>query len=201
MHLSPATLDAAIRLLDDPGPANRITADGRWLLYGNVDPRTKEDLWLVALDGEPKPERVLVTDYVETDGVFSPDGRFIAYVSDESGRFEVYVRSFPVSGGGKWMVSNGGGYQPRWRRDGRELFYFSSDGRLMSVDIEPAAAFRAAAPRILFQARIFGGGASTNNHYWDVAPDGQRFLINTVSAESDSASLTVVLNWQAAVNR
>jgi serine/threonine-protein kinase len=83
-------------------------------------------------------------------------------VSDESGRFEVYVRPFPASTGGKWAVSKGGGYQPRWRRDGRELFYFSNDGKLMSVDVAAGGPFRAGAPHFLFQVPIFGGGASTS---------------------------------------
>ena len=178
-----------------------VSRDGRWLLYSQVDARTKEDLWLLPMQGDRKPEPFLATDYAEIDGVFSPDGRFIAYVSDESGRFEVYVRSFPATAGGKWVVSNGGGYQPRWRRDGRELFYFSNDGRLMSVDVAAAATFQASAPHFLFQVPIFGGGASTSNHYWDVTADGQRFLINTVSAESGSSGLTVVLNWQEALKR
>ena len=88
-----------------------------------------------------------------------------------------------------------------WRRDGRELFYFSNDGRLMSVDVAPGATFQAGAPRVLFQVPIFGGGATTGNYYWDVTADGQRFLINTVSAESGSAALTVVLNWREALKR
>jgi hypothetical protein len=185
-------------VLQYPWSASR---DGRWLLFARVDPRTRDDLWLLPLDGTGKPEPFLATDYAETDGVFSPDGRFVAYVSNESGRFEVYARAFPASAGGKWMVSAGGGYQPRWRRDGRELFYFANDGKLMSVDVALGGTFQAGAPHFLFQAPIFGGGASTSNHYWDVTADGQRFLINTVSAESGSSAVTVVLNWREALKR
>ena len=105
----------------------------------------------------------------------SPDGRFVAYVSNESGTFEVYVRSFRANTGGKWRVTQTGGYQPRWGRDGKELFFFTADGRLMSA--------------------IFGGGAALTNHYWDVSADGQRFLINTASPSTASSMLTVVLNW------
>jgi serine/threonine-protein kinase len=129
--------------------------------------------------------------------MFSPDGRFVAYISNESGGFELWVRSFPVTVGGKWRISNGGGYQPRWRRDGSELFFFTADGRLMSTEITLAPAFRAGTTQMLFRAPIFGGGASTTNHYWDVSPDGQRFLINTTSANDESSALTVVLNWQS----
>lgn len=175
--------------------------DGHWLLYSIVDPKTKEDLWALPMQGEGKPEPFLVTDATETDGVFSPDGRFVAYVSDESGRFEVYVRGFPAAAGGKWVVSSGGGYQPRWRRDGKELFYFTEEGRLMSVEVAAGAAFHASAPKFLFQAPIFGGGATTGNHYWDVSADGQRFLINSYGSGSAAASITVVLNWQAELKK
>jgi Tol biopolymer transport system component len=176
-----------------------VSADGKWLLVVQVRPRTtKEDLWLLSLlPGEHKPEPYLVTDYIETDGMFSPDGRFVAYVSNESGRFELYVRSLPVSAGGKWRISTGGGYQPRWRRDGKELFFFTADGLLMSTDVTLVPTFRASTPRALFLAPIFGGGATTTNQYWDLTPDGQRFLINTTSANDRSSVLTVVLNWQS----
>ncbi len=173
--------------------------DGHWLLISVVDPKTKEDLWVLPMQGEHKPEPFLVTDYTETAGAFSPDGRFIAYVSDESGKFEVYVRSFPAASGGKWAISSGGGYQPRWRPDGKELFYFAAEGKLMSVDVTPGTAFKAGAPKFLFQAPIFGGGASTENRYWDVNPDGKRFLINV--AGGGSAPVTVVLNWQAGLKK
>jgi len=111
------------------------------------------------------------------------------------------VRGFPAAAGGKWVVSSGGGYQPRWRRDGKELFYFTEEGRLMSVEVAPGAAFHASAPKFLFQAPIFGGGATTGNHYWDVSPDGQRFLINSYGGGSAAASITVVLNWQAELKK
>jgi len=173
--------------------------DGHWLLFSIVDPKTKEDLWVLPMQGEHKPEPFLVTDYTETEGAFSPDGRFIAYVSDESGKVEVYVRSFPAASGGKWAISSGGGYQPRWRPDGKELFYFAAEGKLMSVDVTPGTAFKAGAPKVLFQAPIFGGGASTENRYWDVNPDGKRFLINV--AGGGSAPVTVVLNWQAGLKK
>jgi dipeptidyl aminopeptidase/acylaminoacyl peptidase len=170
-----------------------------------VDPKTKEDLWVLPMQGplqsNAKPEPFLVTDATETDGAFSPDGRYVAYVSDESGKFEVYVRSFPAAGGAKWVVSSGGGYQPRWRRDGKELLYFTAEGRLMSVDVTPGSTFHASVPKFLFQVPIYGGGATTSNHYWDIAPDGQRFLINTYGRDATAASMTVVLNWQAELKK
>jgi len=177
------------------------SADGRWLVYSANDPKTKEDLWVLPMQGEHKPAPFLVTDYTETDAAFSPDGRSIAYVSDESGKFEVYVRSFPAAAGGKWTVSAGGGYQPRWGRDGKELFYFTAGGRLMSVDVTPGVTFKAGIPKFLFQAPIFGGGATTGNHYWDVAPSGRQFLINTVDSTSTSTAINVVLNWQSELKK
>jgi eukaryotic-like serine/threonine-protein kinase len=174
--------------------------DGRWLIYSVTDPQTREDLWLLPMQGEGKAEPFLVTGFSESDGAFSPDGRFVAYVSDESGEPEVYVRSFPASTGGKWRISVGGGYQPRWRRDGKELFYVQQEGRFMSADVATSPAFRTGTPKFLFQASIFGGGASTGNHYWDVAKDG-RFLVNTVENGAASSEVTVVLNWLAGLKK
>jgi eukaryotic-like serine/threonine-protein kinase len=110
------------------------------------------------------------------------------------------VRSFPASTGGKWRISVGGGYQPRWRRDGKELFYVQQEGRFMSADVATSPAFRTGTPKFLFQASIFGGGASTGNHYWDVAKDG-RFLVNTVENGAASSEVTVVLNWLAGLKK
>jgi Tol biopolymer transport system component len=178
--------------------------DGRFLLYEEQDPKTKWDLWVLPVAagaaGEGKPVAFLHSEFNETDGKFAPDGRFVAYVSDESGKSEVYVSPFPDPKGGKVTISNGGGYQPRWRRDGKELLYFTGDGKLMSVDVTLSPAFKAAAPKVLFQAPIWGGGASTNQDRWDMTPDGKRFLINTIAGET-STPLTVVLNWQAALKK
>ena len=180
-----------------------VSMDGAWLLYARLDPRTGEDLWLLPLsawragdDQSARGEPFLVTDYTETNGTISPDGRSVAYVSNEGGAFEVFVRALPAVSGSKQQVSNGGGYQPRWRPDGRELFYFTGDGRLMSVDVAPGARPAFGSPKLLFRAPIFGGGGTAGNWYWDVAPDGQRFLINTIAAGSDNEA-TVLLNWQS----
>ena len=148
-------------------------------------------------DGAGKPEPFLVTDNKETDGTFAPDGRAVAYVSDESGTSNVYVRSFPSSGGRKWQVSTAGGYQPRWRSDGKELFYMSPSGQLTSVDITPGIASAPGRPAILFQTAVFGGGASVNNWYWDVTADGQRFLINTVISGAEPSTLNAGALTQA----
>jgi eukaryotic-like serine/threonine-protein kinase len=181
-----------------------VSSDGAWLLYARLDPRTGEDLWLAplaplrggdggqAVVGEP----FLVTDYTETNADISPDGRSVAYVSNEGGVFDLFVRALPVASGSKQQVSRGGGYQPRWRSDGRELFYFAGDGRLMSVDVTPGARPAFGSPKLLFQAPILGGGATAGNWYWDVSADGQRFLINTIEPGSANG-FTVLLNWQS----
>jgi eukaryotic-like serine/threonine-protein kinase len=174
--------------------------DGRFLLYSEEDPKTGWDLWVLPLDGDRKPMPYLRTAFPETQGVFSPDARWVAYRSAESGSSEIYVRPFPASSGGKWMVSKGGGSQPRWRRDGKELFYVSPDGTLMSVDVTASPAFRPGVPRSLFQTNM---RSSTNLFRYDVTADGQRFLINasTAATAASSAPITVVFNWQAGLRK
>lgn len=108
------------------------------------------------------------------------------------------MRTFPPSTGGKWTVSSGGGYQPRWRSDGKELLYVSGRAQLMSVDTRLAAsAFIHGLPRVLFRAPIYGGGATINNWYWDTAPGGESMLFNAGSTETGASLVTVVVNWQA----
>ena len=175
--------------------------DGRWLLYQEVDPKTKRDLWALPMEpGKPvgKPVPFLQTASDEREGKFSPDGAFVAYVSDESGTYEVYVASFPAPSL-RVPISNGGGYQPRWRRDGKELLYFTGEGKLMSVDVTLSGTFKASVPKVLFQAPIFGGGNSPQ-HRWDMTADGQRFLINIVGGDV-SAPLTLVQNWTALLRK
>src|SRR5207302_1988745 len=137
-------------------------------------------------DHKPKP--YLQTESNASQARFSPDSRWVAYISDESGKREVYVRPFPAASGGKWMVSKGGGTQPRWRRDGKELFYISADSKLMAVEVAAASGiFQAGIPKALFAAPIWGGGASVNVTRYDVTADGRKFLINSVPKETTSA--------------
>ena len=180
------------------------SSDGRFVIYSHNDPKTKRDLWVLNMEGEHKTTKFLQTEFNEGDAKFSPEAqagpRYIAYVSDESGKDEVYVTTFPDPKAGKWPISSGGGYQPRWRRDGKELLYFTGEGKLMSVDVTLSPSFTAGAPKVLFQVPIFGGGATLNQHRWDLTPDGQRFLINTSSSDM-SSPIAVVINWQAALNK
>jgi hypothetical protein len=128
---------------------------------------------------------------------FSPDGRFLAYSSNESGRFEVYVQTFPLSDQ-KWQVSTSGGYEPRWRRDGREIYYLSEDRKLMAVSISAGPIFDI--PKPLFQTRVRAGVNAIRTNYVP-SGDGRRFLVNTQSGEPPPVPITVVLNWTAGLKR
>src|SRR5262245_16575660 len=145
-----------------------------------------------------KPSRALGTEASETAGTLSPDGRWLAYASDESGRYEVWVQSFP-EGGGKRQVSNGGGGSPRWRRDGRELFYYSGDGKLMSAQVRRGESFETSSPVPLFE--FSAGLARTRYAPYAVSRDGQSFLINEVADFEPNAPLTVVINWAAELKK
>ncbi|MFN7936902.1 MAG: protein kinase [Bryobacteraceae bacterium] len=144
------------------------------LLYSEISTKTKLDIYALPMSGDRKPVAVLKNEFNEQSAVFSPDGKYIAYVSDESGRSEVYVQTYPLSGA-KWQVSNGGGSSPRWRKDGREMFYLN-EGSLMAVDVAPGAGFRLGAPVKLFSVAIRADAMETNERY-AVSADGQRFLL------------------------
>ena len=176
--------------------------DGRFILYNVLFAKTVSDLWLLPLFGDQKPTPFVQTEFNEIQGRFSPDGRWVAYVSNESGPVQVYVQSFPTSGG-KWQVSTGGGAQPQWRRDGKELFYLAPDRKLMAVEVNGAGStFVAGVPKPLFETHVntvFPGFAGTT--YYAVTGDGQRFLVNTLVGDSTPVPFTIVLNWTAGLKR
>ena len=154
---------------------------------------TKLDLWVLPMDDESKPISYLQTPFNEDHARFSPDGRFIAYSSDESGKYEVYVQTFPASCS-KWQISTGGGAQPHWRRDGKKLFYISPERKVMAVDIKTdSSTFEVGAPKALFQTRL--PGYPNPRNYYDVSADGQRFRINNLPKEVTSTPISVVINW------
>ena len=168
-----------------------VSPDGKLLAYTELDPTRGNDIWLVALDGG-KPVPFLRTPASEENPHFSPDGRWLAYTSDESGRSELYVQPFPGPGG-KWMISTGGGTEPVWARDGRELFYRSGD-KLMAVTIASEPAFVARLPRVLFEGAFEPTGTGTSG--FDVSPDGRRFLmIQPTAPERPVTQINVVINW------
>jgi serine/threonine-protein kinase len=168
------------------------------LLYTGDDPKTKRDLWVLPMDAAPsgrKPVAFLSTDFDELNGKFSPDSHWVAYQSDESGRYEIYVRPFPaVDGGGKWPVSHGGGILPHWRQDGKELFYIGPDNALMAVPVSASGAvFQPGTPAALFKA--------PPRSAWDVTADGKRFLFPVPSGEATQNPFTVVQNWMSLLKR
>jgi Tol biopolymer transport system component len=166
--------------------------DGRFLLYGDE----KADLWLLPLAGDHKPSPFLVAPGLQHYGQFSPDGRHVAYVSNEQGRFEVFVGTNPPTGA-PWQISAGGGTMPRWRRDGRELYFRTPDGTLMAVDLA-AGVDDHAAPRRLFSGIPSPG--NTSIFTYAAADDGQRFLL-AASRSGAQPPIVVVLHWQAALGQ
>lgn len=173
--------------------------DGRFILCDTVDPKTKWDLWVLSV-ADQKWETFLQTPANESRPAFSPNGRWIAYESDESGKKEIYVQSFPASGA-KWQISVSGGSQPRWRRDGKELFFLAGDRKVTSVEVNTdAPAFTHGIPIPLFETRISKGEDRPGNQYV-VTADGQRFLVNTVAEGGAYTSINVVLNWTAGLKK
>jgi serine/threonine protein kinase len=192
----------------DPQIPSSWSSNGRFLLYSAQDPKTQYDLWVLPLEGDRKPMSFLRTEFNEVDGHFSPDLHWVAYQSDESGSNEIYVRIFSTNSGassqtgGKWQVSVGGGMGPRWRSDGKELYYLAPDGKVMVVEVTPGTVFQPGKPKSLFQA------PSNLESYlgiplpsWDVASDGNRFLLMTPAPGAKQVPFTVVLNWQAGLKK
>ncbi len=171
--------------------------DGKFILYQENDPKTGYDIWVLPLSGEQKPFPFLQTEFDERQGRFSPDGKWIAYVSNESGKWQVYVQSFPAPGS-KWQVSTDGGAQPQWRRDGKELFYLAADRKIMAVDTSQSShTFDAGALKALFELRIQSVGLPGIRNFYAASGDGQRFLVTALLEEPTTTPTTVVLNWTA----
>jgi hypothetical protein len=190
-------------LFTSPQALNPVdwSVDGRFILYGRADAKTGWDLWATPAAGDATPLPVVQAPGDQAQGTFSPDLRWVAYDSNESGRYEVYVQRFQRSGA-KVTVSAGGGMFPRWRGDGKELFYLSGDGTLMSVQIRQSAngeVLEPGVPSPLFRAKITGGGAPLlgGTYQYSVARDGQRFLVNVTTDEATASPITIVLNWTA----
>ena len=183
------------------------SADGRFLLYLSIDPKTVGDLWVVPMVGDRTPSVFLKTPFRVAYGSFSPDSRWVAYQSNESGRSEIYVRPFVPPGAagkgagvaaGQWQVSVAGGIHPAWRPDGKELYFINPAGAMMAAPITVTGLnFDPGAPELLFPTRIASGGVDDalgrQGRQYDVAPDG-RFLINTL-LDSPAAPITLLMNW------
>jgi len=168
--------------------------DGRYLIEeARPTGKTLSDIWVSPLFGDRKPFPFLQTEFTEGGARLSPDGRWLAYYSTEAGRAEIYVRSFPAQEG-KWQVSTDGGLNPVWRRDGKELFFFSANQtpvrNVMVVEVKSSATFQAGPPKSLFEVRIPFNPTPT----FDLRPDG-RFVIPTVVEHRGAGPMTVVINW------
>jgi Tol biopolymer transport system component len=174
-----------------------VSPDGKDLIFLQVGEKSNEDIWDLPLSGGSKIFPVLNSEFAEFTPRFSPDGHWLAYVSAESGRPEVYVRNFP-STGSQWQVSAGGGGQPHWRRDGKELFFVAPDRKIMAVDVKLGTNFTMGTPHALFQSQVSSYAAP--NRY-DVSADGQKFLVNSLAQESSSTPITVIVNWAASLKR
>jgi Tol biopolymer transport system component len=183
---------------------NVWSRDGRFVLYsrGDLGNRSQEELWVLPLIGDRKPRLFLRNPPAVYDGQFSPDGHWVAYTSKESGRAEVYVTPFdsaqvmasgneatPLTTHGKWQIGTSGGQYPRWRGDGKELFFLGTDNRVMAAEVDAkGGSFQVGAVTPLFAA--FTQDAATP---FDVSADGKRFLI--VSVPEQSSPLTLLVNW------
>ena len=196
--------DLCEKLLSGPGDVRLLYASPSWkvpgsfmaddraLLFSDQDPETREDLKILPLDGTNQPRAFLKTPFDEDYPEASRDGRWVAYTSNETGRGEIYVRA---SSGAfqQWQISAEGGSQARWRADGKELFFLSPDGNVMSAAIEVAPVFRPATPKALF--KLPKTPDRDTPIFEDVTPDGQRVLLNVPLTERSSIGFEVILNW------
>ena len=179
--------------------ADDWSRDGRYLIFESSDPKTKFDLWILPMTGDRKPYPFLRTDFNETHSQISPDGRWVAYVSDESGRAEVYIQSFTPSGG-KWQISTGGGDQPKWREDGKELFYVSSAKRLMAVPVSTAgSAIEAGLPVQLFEVFVPSRTLTGDRNDYVVMDNGQKFIVSSFVDREKARPIAIVSNWVSTI--
>jgi len=174
--------------------------DGRVLLFLQANQKTLLDIYALPMDPPGAPFPVVQSPFEDLGGQLTPDGKWLAYQSNESGRHEIYLRPFR-SEAGRLQVSTDGGTQPRWRGDGKELYYLALDGRMMAVPVSFAAdgtSAKAAAPVALFPTRVGGPGIAQKEYL--VAPDGQRFLVDAPVTQDASLPITVILNWQGGLS-
>jgi Tol biopolymer transport system component len=191
---SAGTREAEVLLESDEDKyASEWSRDGKYLLFVSQGKDTRWDLWALPMTGERKPFPVAKTRFSELFGSFSPDGRYVAYFSNESGQMEIYVQEFPEARN-KWQVSTKGGSEPFWSGDGREIFYRTPDAKVMSVPVKTTGGFEAGVPQPLFQTRF--ANVIARGHFRPT-PDGQRFLVLAPLRQETTPPTTVVLNWTA----
>ena len=169
-----------------------------FLLYAQLGKKSGYDLWVLpepTSSRDRKPIPFLETPFNETQGQFSPDGRWIAYSSDESSKREVYVQSFPA-GSGKVQVSTGGGNRPHWRNDGKELYYMAPGGKLMTVEVKQGASLEVGVPKLLFETGLDNILAG-----YDVARSGDRFVMSVPAEGAATEPIRVILNWNLGLKK
>ena len=191
-------------LLEMPGAqfANDWSRDGRFILFENEDEKTMYDLWYLPLFGDRKPQPYIQSEFNEGHGRFSPDGKWVAYGSDEIGRSEIYVRRFPDAGSVKFQISTGGGDQPYWRADGKELYYLAPDAKIMKVEVNANGTFDAGVPTPLFQTYVIPQGlVGSDRNQFVATADGQSFIVNSSPAQAIFAPINLVYNWTEMIRK
>jgi Tol biopolymer transport system component len=187
------------KLLETPGVFSipgSVSPDGQYIAYSRLDPKSKtgRDIWILPTTGDQKPYPLIASEFTDVSPVFSPDGKWLAYNTDESGRFEIYIQPFP-SGPGRWQVSTAGGIRASWRKDGKELFFMTPDSQqMMAVDIQPnGASLQLGTPHPLFKVNAVTGPLGP----YTVSADGKKFIVNVVMSQSITEPPTLVTNWTA----
>jgi Tol biopolymer transport system component/DNA-binding winged helix-turn-helix (wHTH) protein len=175
------------------------SADGRFLLYTDLQEGSALHLWVLSMDGKRRPYRLLPGSAADVEGQFSPDGRWVAYSSNESGRWQVYVVPF-LGPGARFQISTDGGQQPRWRRDGKELFFLSKDRRLMAAAVKTGSTFEFSPASPLFETHAHEPLTAEEFFTYDVSPDGKRFLVNAVEEQTNPHAVDIILNWASQLN-
>jgi Tol biopolymer transport system component len=172
--------------------------NGRYIVFSSLKsgPQPGSDTWLLEMAADRKASPFIESPFDKAQARISPDGRWIAYVTDDSGAYQIVVQSFPDPNGGKWQITAQGGIEPKWRRDGRELYYLGFDGRLMSLPVKSDPTFEAGTPTPLFQTPLAVSRTQPpRDRRYDVAADG-RFLVAAPEGAS-SSSVTAIVNWVA----
>jgi serine/threonine-protein kinase len=185
----------AERLTTSPNPQNStaVTPDGTKLIFTELAPGTRGDVLQVNLTGGLAVTPLVQTPADERNGVVSPDGRWLAYEADDSGRMEIYVRPYPEVSRGRWQVSSGGGQQPRWSRDGHELFFASPQDALLHIIVENGPSWRAGTPSVVLREGTLFAAAGAGGATYDVSPDGRRFLVVKEAADLSVAPPQIIV--------
>jgi serine/threonine-protein kinase len=180
---------AVERLTESPNIQNTtaVSPDGRRLIFTATVPKTGEDVMQLELDGTHRMTPLVQSPFAERNGIVSPDGRWLAYEANDSGRVEISVRPFPEVNSGHWQVSTAGGTRPLWARSGQELFYASPTGAIMRVGVERGPSWAATTPTTLVKEGYFTTPGGYTGRTYDIAPDGQRFLMIKEGGGTDQA--------------